>query len=344
MQIVQIGDSHTANDGFSGRLRELFQGRYGDGGRGMLPPGIPFEFYKPAQVAVTATGWETLGSLKAANPGPFGIAGVRQHAVGPATMTLKSTTPDGLGDVTVEAYGQAGGGTIDLAWNGGHTASFSTSAAPGPIWFTMPPGPPGGTLTLHARGDGPVDLLSWTTSLARPGVAYSNLGTIGATIDLIGRWDHALVGAELARLHPALMIIAFGTNEAFRNDLDIAAYPADYARRVAVLHEAAPYAAIVIIGPPDGTRAAAPGDPLCAAEGDWTVPRHLADVRAAEKAYASSKNYFYWDWSAAMGGPCSMARWAAMSPPMASADHLHLVRRGYRATAEQLFDSMMQSK
>ncbi len=344
MQIVQIGDSHTANDGFSGRLRELFQARYGNGGRGMLPPGIPFQFFKPAQVAVTAEGWDTIGSLKSANPGPFGITGVRQHAGGAATMTLRSTTPDGLGDVVVEAYGQAGGGTIELAWDGGQPLSFSTNAAPGPLWFTMPPGQPGAGLTLRARGDGPVDLLSWTTTLPRAGVAYSNLGTIGATIDLVGRWDYPLVRAELARLHPALMLVAFGTNEGFMDDRNLAAYPADYARHVQALHDAAPYAAIIIIGPPDGTRAAAPGDLLCPAAGNWTVPRHLAPVRDAEKAYAASKGYFYWDWSAAMGGPCSMARWAAMVPPMASADHLHLVRLGYRATAEQLFDEIMKKK
>ena len=39
--ILQIGDSHTANDSFSGRMRELFQARFGDAGRGVLPPGVP---------------------------------------------------------------------------------------------------------------------------------------------------------------------------------------------------------------------------------------------------------------------------------------------------------------
>ena len=39
---MQIGDSHTANDSFSGRLRELFQARFGDAGRGVLPPGVPY--------------------------------------------------------------------------------------------------------------------------------------------------------------------------------------------------------------------------------------------------------------------------------------------------------------
>ena len=73
--ILQIGDSHTANDAFSGRMRSLLQARFGDAGRGMLPPGIPFRFYHPAQVTVTASGWDTIGSLHLGNPAPFGPRG-----------------------------------------------------------------------------------------------------------------------------------------------------------------------------------------------------------------------------------------------------------------------------
>ena len=64
-----VGDSHTANDAFSGRMRRLMQARFGDAGRGMLPPGIPFRLYRPAQVTVTADGWTTIGSLASIQPG-----------------------------------------------------------------------------------------------------------------------------------------------------------------------------------------------------------------------------------------------------------------------------------
>ncbi len=41
---MQLGDSHTAADLFSGELRKLLQARYGDGGIGLVPaspvPGI----------------------------------------------------------------------------------------------------------------------------------------------------------------------------------------------------------------------------------------------------------------------------------------------------------------
>jgi lysophospholipase L1-like esterase len=350
VQIVQIGDSHTANDGFSGRLRELFQARFGDGGRGMLPPGVPFKLYNPAQVAVTAHGWDTIGSLRPSNQGPFGIAGVRQHADGPAAMTLRSTTPAGLGSVRLEVWGKPGDGTLEASWDGGAATSFSTNLpTPGPLFLSLPPGPRGAGLSLRARGDGPVDLLSWTTTHQGPGVAYSNLGTIGATIGIVGRWDPALVRQELARLHPALILIAFGSNEGFADSTDMATYPSAYAAHVEALHAAAPQAAIAIIGPPDGTRIAKPGeteDRICPAVDHrserWAIPEHLPAVREAERNFAAVHGYFYWDWSASMGGPCSITRWALTVPPMAAADHLHLLHPGYRATAEQLFDALMR--
>jgi len=349
VQIVQIGDSHTANDGFSGRLRELFQQRFGDGGRGMLPPGVPFRYYKPEQVAVTAQDWTTIGSLRESSPGPFGIAGVRQYADGPAVMTLRSTDPEGLGHVEVEAWGQPGGGTLDAVWDGGPAASFSTDAKiPGPLFFTLPPGPRDAGLTLRARGDGSVDVLSWTAVHAGPGVVYSNLGTIGATIDNIGRWEPAAVREELARLHPALIVIAFGTNEGFADRTDMSAYPDLYAAEVEQLHAAAPQAAIAIIGPPDGTRAVRRGQgaayvcPPVQRGHSWAIPPKLGQVRAVERAFARARGYFYWDWSAAMGGPCSIDRWALTDPPMAAADHVHLLHPGYRATAELLYEALMR--
>jgi lysophospholipase L1-like esterase len=344
VNIVQIGDSHTANDGFSGLMRERFQARFGDAGRGMLPPGFPFKFYHPAQVTVTATGWHAVSSMDHRNAGPFGIAGVRAAADKPADMSLRTTTLGAASSVWVESLGQPRGGTITAQVDNGPVQRFPTASATGaPLWLHLPNLPDGATLHLRAVGDGPVDLLSWTVQRAVPGVTYSNLGTIGARIDLLGRFDPALVRAELDRLHPALMLIAFGTNEGFDDSTNMATYPAVYAARVQALHEAAPYAALVIIGPPDGNRESPP-DTGRVCHGDareWHVPPRLAEVRDAQERFAKDHGYFYWDWSAAMGGACSMRAWAAMKPPMSAADHMHLVRLGYRATASQLFDAII---
>src|SRR5262249_42631252 len=57
-RVLQIGDSHTANDSLSGRVRERLQARFGAAGRGWLPAGIPFKFYRPQLVSVSESGWQ----------------------------------------------------------------------------------------------------------------------------------------------------------------------------------------------------------------------------------------------------------------------------------------------
>ena len=72
------------------------------------------------------------------------------------------------------------------------------------------------------------------------------------------------------------------------------------------------------------------------------MPPRLAEVREAQRQVAHAGGYYFWDWSEAMGGPCSMHAWTRADPPMASADHLHLLALGYRATADKLFAEIMR--
>jgi hypothetical protein len=58
VHILQIGDSHTAGDAITGAWRDLLQARYGFGGRGVMPPGKPFNGYNPRGVSVDmSSGW-----------------------------------------------------------------------------------------------------------------------------------------------------------------------------------------------------------------------------------------------------------------------------------------------
>ena len=75
----------------------------------------------------------------------------------------------------------------------------------------------------------------------------------------------------------------------------------------------------------------------------WSVPPRLPALREAQRRVAGAEGFYFWDWSAAMGGPCSIVAWARTDPPMAAADHVHLLTPGYRATADKLFEEIMHS-
>jgi lysophospholipase L1-like esterase len=259
-------------------------------------------------------------------------------------MTLHADRPDGLDAVVVEALAQPGGGTIEVTAGTGPAMTLNTSGpAHAPLWLKVPTR--GAEVTLRTRGDGPVAILSWTAQGRRRGVTWSNLGTIGATIDTFARFDPDLVSAELRRLQPALILVAFGTNEGFNDATDPHEYEARYAARLRALRAGAPGAAILVVGPPDGARRGA-GDQCPPPNGDetaaWSVPPRLPELREAQRRVARTQGFYFWDWSAAMGGACSMVSWARTDPPMAAADHVHLLTPGYRATADKLFDEIMQ--
>jgi len=94
VHILQIGDSHTAGDRITGKLRAALQARFGDGGRGVLPPGIPYAGYAPLQVEVTTDGWTTTLAPLAGNAGyvraGVGLTGVQAVTVQPgSTLTFR---------------------------------------------------------------------------------------------------------------------------------------------------------------------------------------------------------------------------------------------------------------
>src|SRR5580704_16097324 len=110
VRIVQIGDSHTANDAFSGRLRERLQGRFGAAGRGWLPAGIPFKYFHPNLVEVSEAGWQHYRPSDHMAGIALGLDGVVAESRAPSSvMALQSTEQAGFDKFAVEFLTRPGG-------------------------------------------------------------------------------------------------------------------------------------------------------------------------------------------------------------------------------------------
>lgn len=348
--LIQLGDSHTANGTFTRHLRALFQQRFGAAGPGMLPPGTPYDYYRPDRVRVRQSkGWTVANSFRHA--GLYGLSGYRlSSAQAGARLTIDSLEPGGFEQAALGLVLQPGGGSLRVVIDRNAPQTLSSNAATRQAVQRRLAVPAGSrTLTVTVRGDGPVELLSWTLQRQRPGVVLDSHGVVGATVNLLGRWDEAALATDLAFRQPALLLVAFGTNEGFKRDVTAAGYRRDFAARLGRLRTLAPDAALVVLGPPDGNRlhsgcsarqtrecSLTPGSGC-----QWQPPPLLATVREIQRTHAAESGNYFWDWSQVMGGACGIHRWAQAEPSLAYPDHVHLREAGYERSAQALFTELM---
>ena len=174
------------------------------------------------------------------------------------------------------------------------------------------------TVTLHP-GVGESRLLG--VDLLRPkGLVYDALGINGAVATRLLKARAEVFAAGLQRLAPDLLVLAYGTNEAYgARDFDAEQYALGLDRVLARVRAAAPGADCLLQGPPDFQRKR---KPVAA----------LAQVIAAQRAAADVHGCAFWDTQAAMGGRGAIARWRRAK--LAQRDRVHLTRDGYTQLGE----------
>ena len=352
IHILQIGDSHTAGDQISGQVRGRMQARFGRGGRGILPPGLPYVGYAPRQVSVTATGARYLpapliaGGMRV----PMGLAGGQGRLE--AGDHLSIILDPGVPLTTLGVCGQAGPdrGTLQIVPDIGlpQAIAFRRESA-GPLCAEVALSPGDANLTLVAV-DAPVvldDVRLW----GKGGLSLSNLGVVGSTLmDLEGR-DAPTVEAQLRADPPDLILLAYGVNEGFDGALDPVAYEQVLRARIAWLRQVAPDAALMILAAPEGLRrtSMAPGttpgpqrwSQTCGRQGEWQAPPGLAMVRDVQRRVSEDLGVAFWDWYGRMGGACSADRLAGMDEPLVRGDRVHFTATGAEWIGDILANDLM---
>lgn len=330
VHILQIGDSHTAGDRITGKVRVELQRRFGRAGRGVLPPGIPWSGYAPFQVAVGSTGWVTEPAPlqpPGGAPSPrVGLSGVRSTGAGDAMMGFD--LEPGSEATTLGVCGRARGAGPGLAveHNGLiHSLDFNAAARDAQVCREIPLGRATRQLRLRPLGDGVV-IDSVRLDRAGPGVALSNLGRVGATLRDLEARDEATVAAELTAWRPDLIVVAFGANEGFDDALDRTAYETLLRGQIARMRRLAPTASLLILGAPDAQRTGAVDG--CSADGQRAPPPSLAVVRDVQRRVAADLGVAFWDWHGRMGGDCSADRLALGAEPLMRGDRVHFTSAG----------------
>lgn len=166
------------------------------------------------------------------------------------------------------------------------------------------------------------------------------IGVVGATLADLA--NHALPVLDAP---VDVIVLEYGVNEGFDDELDLAAYERLLRGEIVRLRSAAPGAALLILGAPEAMRGEGGGTCPGDAEGRWRSPAMLAVVRDIQQRVASSMDVAYWDWRGRMGGDCSAFRLALPGPggedPMMRDDHVHFTQAGADWIASLLFADLM---
>lgn len=328
LHIIQYGDSHTASDDWANTLREQFQSRFGIGGAGYSLAGRPYNGYRRFDLKSNSSpNWYSDGLALRTGDGRYGRGGVSMttHSAGEWVSLVADCQ-------TVEVFylQQPGGGRVQFTDNGSVIEEISTNGDLGPGYRQYKVEPGQHRFELRTLDNAPVRLFGWMTEQAK-GIAYETLGVNGAQASIILNWDPTILASNLARHQPALILLAYGTNDASNTDLSPEGYRATLRNVVQRIRDAAPQASIVLIGPPDRYyRILGRG---------WTEYPRMQLVVDAERDVAKSMGCAFWDLRGRMGGGGVMPQYVQAG--LVQADHVHFTREGYQLLGRVLYQELM---
>jgi lysophospholipase L1-like esterase len=329
LRILHYGDSHTAADEWTGDLRNRFQEKFGDGGSGYSLIGRPYAGYRRFDVRSGSTkGWHTEGLVgKAPGDGIYGLGGISMSTKSPRESVY--LLADGQ-QFELFYLQQPGGGAIQIYDNGTPVERISTDGVPAPGYYHYEGVPGQHKFEVETLDRAPVRLFGWVAENSR-GVTYEELGINGATATTALNWDPETMRSNIERRNPALIVLAYGTNEAGRKDWTLESYRDTFIDLIGRFRKAAPTATILIIGPPDRfIRNRAKG---------WVPMDNIDMIVEAQEQAAASTGCAFWDLRAKMGGKGAMREWVLAG--MAQADYVHFTGPGYRMIGDAVFRDLM---
>lgn len=340
VHIVWLGDSHTNADFLSGTVRAKLSEAFGDGGPGFVRVGVPYrhEGIKLGRVGSWQLGPSPPARRAPQDDGVFGLSGMRAAPEPGASASVQVVTGAGGTPARFDLSYQAPAGS-ELAIEIGpvrervdqHTSAVDSSG----ISHLALEAPLGSVLSVTALRGTPRLFGVAIERLDRPGIVLDTLGIDGARIETALAWNADAFSSEVARRAPDLIVVAYGTNEAF-DALKVEKYRPQLAELLRRAHRGTERASCLVLGPPDA--ALGPGG---------LVPRVAAVGEVLERGAAENGCAFV-SLQRLMGGEGSFARGMQAKERLAQADRLHLTAKGYQelgaALAQLILDAYSRGR
>ena len=353
--VVHFGDSPTTADLITGDVRQQLQQRFGDAGPGFNLIAKPWAWYQHRDIDETDKGWKFTTAVGLMREGQFGIGGVgfdggkdasaryMFSGASPESMQLIWKNQTGGGSVAIDADDIAVATVstatpIDQLMQGA-LATPETPVAK-PVAVTAPQFRtiqlPAGAKSVSLKvTDGNVHLYGVIFERHQPGLTYDSIGLNGASITVLSRAiSKDMLKQSFAHLHPDLVVINYGTNEAGFASFIGKQYEGELRMAIARVHEAAPNASILLMSPMDrGERGA--GNAISTMD---TIPK-IVDI---QRRVAADTGCAFFNTFQAMGGEGTMQRWYEGKPRLVGGDLIHPTPQGAKIVATAFVDQIQK--
>ena len=335
VRIVQFGDSHTAADIETAVIRRQLQARFGDGGRGFVAIGKPWRKYLVEGVKNGMSSAWSNTRAKTITDGVYGLAGIglQTHESGARAWTDITTR---TARAEIDYLEQPNGGSFDVLVDGVRLVRISTRGDHVGSQFRAfdVTEATAHQLEIRANGDGDVRVFGVSLDRAQNGVVFDALGINGARINNLLSWNEPHWTEQLRHRSPALVILAYGTNESTDDGLSQQAYERQLVDALGRITRAVPTASCLLLGPPD--RAVSDG------KDGWQTSQKLLEIIASQRRVAEAAGCAFYSQLDAMGGEGSIATWANEPTPRAQKDRCHLTRDGYAQVGSSFASDVMR--
>lgn len=325
-RIIQLGDSHTAGDYFTQQVRTRLQTAWGNGGIGWIYPG-KVNGQRTAQVSYQAS-WPMLTSRRSSADFPLGGVIASSNGRGQTAVISALNGQTGNYDITFTVRSNGSESPIIMTDYQGKQLNITPQQAKGWSHITWKGGLP---FNYRSQSGDNWELGHINIENHQRGVVYSAMGINGSQLTHWDKWRSDWK-KDLSATKADLVVLAYGTNEAFNDTLDIEKTKARWLDTIRQIKSALPDAGILIIGAPESLRKTTG---IC---GDR--PTQLYHVQKMQQQIAQQTKSMYWSWQDAMGGECSMNIWVAQS--LGNKDGVHFTSAGYRAAADQLANVLLK--
>ncbi|WP_392552642.1 GDSL-type esterase/lipase family protein [Orbus wheelerorum] len=332
--ITQFGDSHSAADFFTGELRTLLQAKYGDAGIGWVTPMYASGQYHSC-VTWKSRNWQLFSSRNTSDRDfPMGgyIAEPNKNN-GYIEVIPKNIDTNNiwLAKLIIKPLKKLTKVKLLDAKQKVHQIVFNQKNKIGqwqvsPIKIDAP-----FTISTN-KGEAELGGI-WLQRAQQSGVIVSMIGTNGAKQSIWQKWSPNWY-PQLTITESNMVILEYGTNEAFDPLLDLTEYRKNLVENIKRIRETLPHAAVLLMSSPDTLLRTVQSDNLVDRR-----PANYYQIRQIQQDVAKQEKTLYWDWQTAMGGEGIIEKWLLLD--LARPDLVHLTKQGYIESAKIFYQDLI---